>query len=449
MTSALLTDMVVIFGVAIAVLFVSTRLGLPAIVGLLLTGVLAGPHGLMLVKAVHEVEVSAEIGVILLLFTIGIEFSLKQLMQIRRSVLLGGGLQALFTVGATVAMVRLVGIGTGEAVFIGFLVTLSSTAIVLKVLQEAGEVDSPHGHASLATLIFQDIMVVPMVLITPFLAGNVENSAAGLALTLVKAVGTIALVLMGAKWLVPQMLYQVARTRSRELFLLTLFVICLVVVWLTSSMGLSFALGAFLAGLVVSESEYSHQALGNLIPFRDVFTSFFFVSIGMLLDVRFLLEHLVVVLVLVLIVLVVKGLIAGLVTAILGYPLRTAILVGLALNQLGEFSFILSKNGLAEGFLAGDTYQLFLAVAVLTMAAAPLIIHGAPRIADALLRLPIPDALKTRCTVCAVNSHHGERKDHLVIIGFGVNGRNLSRVAKIAGIKHVIIDTNPDTVMTE
>jgi CPA2 family monovalent cation:H+ antiporter-2 len=445
----LLTDMLIIFGLSIIVLFICNRVGLPAIVGLLLTGMLAGPHGFRLVRAVDEVEIFAEIGVILLLFTIGIEFSLKSLLQIKRTVLLGGSLQALFTIAAVSAVANIFGRGMGESIFIGFLITLSSTAIVLKVLQEKADVDSPHGHATLATLIFQDIMVVPMVLVTPLLAGGVQNPADGLLPILIKAAGTMVVVFVSAKFIVPQILYQAARTGIRELFLLTLFVICLMVVWLTSSMGLSLALGAFLAGLIVSESEYSHQALGNLLPFRDVFTSFFFLSIGMLLNIDFLLGHILIVAAITLLVLTGKAVIAGAVTLILGYPLRTAILTGLALNQLGEFSFILSKNGLAHGFLVGDSYQLFLAVAVLTMAAAPIIMDSAPRMADLLVRIPLPDRLKTRCDSCTVSGRFESKKDHLVIIGFGFNGRNLSRAARVAGIDYVIVDTNADTVRME
>ena len=272
----LLNDIIIIFGLSIVVLFISHRFRIPAIVGFLLTGILAGPHGLRLIKAVHEVEILAEIGIVLLLFTIGIEFSLKKLLQIKKSVLVGGSLQVFLALVAAIFLVNQFVQKLGEVVFIGFLVSLSSTAIVLKLLQERAEVDSPHGRTALGILIFQDIIIVPMILFTPLLTGAGGNVSKSLLILTAKGVGIILFVIISARWIVPYVLYQIARTRQRELFLLSIVVICLGIAWLTSSAGLSLALGAFLAGLIISESEYSHQALGSILPFRDVFTSFFF-----------------------------------------------------------------------------------------------------------------------------------------------------------------------------
>ena len=445
----LLSDIVIIFGLSIMVLFVFSRLRIPAIVGFLLTGVLAGPYGLGLIKAIHEVEVLAEIGVVLLLFTIGMEFSLKALLRIKKSILLGGSLQVLLTILVTFVLASLqIGRTFGESLFIGFLVCLSSTAIVLKILQEKAEMDSPHGQTSLAILIFQDLIVIPMMLFTPLLAGMGGEIGQSLLILFAKGAGVIVLVILSAKWIVPQLLYQIARTRSRELFLLTVVVLCFAIAWLTSSVGLSLALGAFLAGLIISESEYSYQALGNILPFRDVFTSFFFVSVGMLLDVGFLVESLPSVLTIVLIILTLKTITAGFTTVLLGFPLRTALLVGLTLAQVGEFSFILARSGVKEGFLAGDIYQLFLAVSVLTMAVTPFISSVAPYVTDSVMRLPIPSRLKSGLYPLE-REKRASKNDHLVIIGFGVNGRNLSRAAAVAGIPHVIVDMNPETVRQE
>ena len=444
----LLYDIVVIFGMAITVIFICHRIQVPVIVGFLLTGVLAGPHGLGLVKAVHEVEILAEIGVVLLLFTIGIEFSLKNLLQIKKAVLMGGSVQVLLTILATFVIVRQVVPLLGESVFIGFLISLSSTAIVLKLLQERAEVDSPHGRASLGILIFQDVIVVPMMLVTPLLSGATGDLKESLVVLVVKGIGIILLVMVGAKWIVPQVLYQIARTRNRELFLLSVVVICLTVAWITSSVGLSFALGAFLAGLIISESEYSHQALGNILPFRDVFTSFFFVSIGMLMDASFLFERPGLIGLIALCVLVLKFFIAGSVTILLGFPVRVAILVGLALSQVGEFSFILSRTGIEHGLLAGNIYQIFLSASVLTMAATPFIIALAPRLTDIILRLPLPKRLVSGIYPLTEIKIDG-KKDHLMIIGFGVNGGNLARAARVAGIPYVIIEMNPETVRNE
>jgi len=431
----LLKDILILFGLAIAVLLICHRLHVSTIVGFLLTGILAGPHGLGMISAVHEVEILAEIGIVLLLFTIGIEFSLGNLLQIRRSVLIGGSFQVLLTIMVTYLISMQLGLEFGQSVFIGFLVSLSSTAIVLKLIQERAEVDSPHGRTTLGILIFQDVIIVPMILVTPLLAGATGNLGQSLLVLLAKGIGIILLVMVSAKWIVPYLLYQIARTRNRELFLLSVVVICLAVAWMTSSAGLSLALGAFLAGLIISESEYSHQALGNILPFRDVFTSFFFVSVGMLLDVGFLFQRPGFIALTALCVLVLKSVIAGSVTILLRVPLRTGILVGLALSQVGEFSFILSRTGIEHGLLTENIYQIFLSVSVLTMAATPFIIALAPRMADLVLRLPMPGRLKSGLYPVLETSVEC-KKDHLMIIGFGVNGRNLARAARVGGIFH-------------
>ncbi|MCH8069070.1 MAG: cation:proton antiporter [Candidatus Marinimicrobia bacterium] len=444
----LLNDILIIFGLAIAVLLICHRLRVPAVVGFLLTGIFVGPYGFELVKAVHEVEILAEIGIVLLLFTIGIEFSLERLLKIRKSILMGGSIQVLLTFLATLFIARWFGQAFGEAVFIGFLVALSSTAIVLKLIQERAEVNSPHGRTTLGILIFQDIIIVPMILVTPLLAGATGNLGESVLVLLAKGIGIILLVMVSTKWIVPQVLYQIARTRNQEVFLLSVVVICFGVAWLTSKAGLSLALGAFLAGLIISESEYSHQALGNILPFRDVFTTFFFVSIGMLLDVGFLFQQPGTILLITLGVLVLKSIIACFATILLGFPLRTSILVGLALSQVGEFSFILSRTGVEHGLLAGNTYQMFLAFSVLSMAATPFIIALAPRAADIILRWPLPKRLISGfypVSEIKVKS----KKDHLIIIGFGVNGRNVARAARLSGIPYVVIEVNPEIVRNE
>jgi CPA2 family monovalent cation:H+ antiporter-2 len=444
----LLKDILILFGLAIAVLLICHRLHVPTIVGFLLTGILAGPHGLGMISAVNEVEILAEIGIVLLLFTIGIEFSLGNLLQIRRSVLIGGFFQVLLTIVVTYLISMQLGLKFEQSVFIGFLVSLSSTAIVLKVIQERAEVDSLHGRTALGILIFQDVIIVPMILVTPLLAGATGNLGESLLVLLAKGIGIILLVMVSAKWIVPYVLYQIARTRNRELFLLSEVVICFAVAWMTSSAGLSLALGAFLAGLIISESEYSHQALGIILPFRDVFTSFFFVSVGMLLDVGFLFHRPGFIALIALCVLVLKSVIAGSVTILLRVPLRAGILVGLALSQVGEFSFILSKTGIEHGLLTENIYQIFLSISVLTMAATPFIIALAPRMADLVLRLPIPGRLKSGLHP-VLETRVECKKDHLMIIGFGVNGRNLARAARLGGILYVIIEMNPKTVRSE
>ena len=349
----ILTDLVIIFGLSLVVLFICQQFRVPVTVGFILTGIIAGPHLLGLVTAIHEVEMLAEIGVILLLFTIGVEFSFANLLQIRQSVLVAGPIQVAATCLTGMFFALQFGRTIGEAIFIGFLVSLSSTAIVLKLLQERAEVDAPHGRISLGILIFQDIIIVPMMLLVPLLSGASENIGASFLILLVKGVLIIALVIASAKWVVPHVLYQIARTGNRELFLLSIVLICTAVAWLTAQAGLSLALGAFLAGLIVSETEYSHQALGNILPFRDVFASFFFISIGMLLDVAFLLKHPVIILLLTLGVLLFKAILAGSAALFLKFPLRTAVLVGLALCLGGGILVHSLESGGESGIIFG------------------------------------------------------------------------------------------------
>jgi CPA2 family monovalent cation:H+ antiporter-2 len=452
MEVTLFKDVLVIFSLAIGVLLVCQRLNLPTVVGFLLTGILAGPYGFGLISAIEEVEILAEIGVMLLLFTIGVEFSLKEFMRMKKSVVLGGSLQVILTFLASFAIATRLGRPFNEAVFIGFFISLSSTAIVLKILQEKAQFDSPHGRVALAVLIFQDIIVVPMILLIPLLAGEGAHLGKSLGFLALKGLGVFVLVAVSARWIVPGLLYQIARSRSRELFLLSVLVMCFGVAWLTYLAGLSLALGAFLAGLIISESEYGYHALGNVVPFRDVFTSLFFVSIGMLLDLGFLINHPDQVALISVAVVISKTFIASIAVLFLGFPLRTAIIVGLTLCQVGEFSFILAKVGVDFGLLVGDSFQLFLAVAVITMGVTPFIMALAPRVAKATLRLALPAKLKTGFSSkseSVIEHQAHELEDHLIIVGYGLNGKNVATAAKTAKIPFVITEMNPETVRKE
>jgi CPA2 family monovalent cation:H+ antiporter-2 len=447
----LLKDVVIIFVLAIVVVYISSRVKLPAVVGMLGTGVLAGPHALGLVNAIAEVDKLAKIGVILLLFTIGIEFSLRKLLRMKSLVLIGG----LIQVGATVfavyaATTRWLGWPAGNAIFMGFLLSLSSTAIVLKLLQERAEIESPQGRISLGILIFQDVIVVLFIILTPFLAGTAGGYTGPPVLRLaITGAALILFVLVGARYVVPAILHQVVRTRSRELFLLTVGGICFAVALAAAE--LSLALGAFLAGLTISESEYSHEALEHITPFRDIFTSFFFVSVGMLLDVTFLVQQPVLVVLITAGTLLLKSGIVAVTGLALGFPLRTALIAGLGLSQVGEFAFILAAVGSTHALLPPSAEQLFLAISVLTMTATPFIMAGAPAMADFLLRAPIPLRLREGFyPVKGINRPAADIfRDHLVIIGYGLNGHNVAKAAKLAGIPYAVIEANPDTVRRE
>ncbi len=448
MVFRVLSDIVIIFAIAVPIIIICQRTRVPSIVGFLLAGMLVGPKGLRLISSIEEVEMFAEFGVVLLLFTIGIELSMKNMMRAKKAVLLGGATQTVLTILLVVGVAVFFDCDLGTAVFYGFLVALSSTVIVMRMLQERGQVGSLHGRTTLAVLVFQDVMIVPMMLITPLLAGHEGVGGLGPFFTLVAGLVIIVAVVVGSQWIVPRLLRQVARTRSRELFLLTIIMVCFATSWLTFSLGLSLALGAFLAGLVISESEYSHHAMGNILPFRDVFASIFFVSIGMLLDLDFLLQNALLVTIIVLAVMGLKALLASLAALVLGLPIKSVVLTGLALCQIGEFSFILSEVGLHHGLLSAETYQLFLSVTVLTMAITPFVIKVAPRVADLMLRLPWSERFRSGLSV-KKKERRTRLKDHLVIIGYGVGGRNVARAARAVGIKYVVVEMNSGTVSKE
>jgi CPA2 family monovalent cation:H+ antiporter-2 len=447
----LLRDIVIIFVLSMVVVYISHQIKLPVIVGLLVTGILAGPNALGLIDAVDEVDKLAKIGVILLLFTIGIEFSLRKLVQIKTLVLVGGALQ----VGATITVVyavatQVLGWPFEQAIFMGFLISLSSTAIVLKLLQERAEMETPYGRIALGILIFQDIIVVLFLILTPFLAGEMGQGTSPSILRLAATgIILIALVLVGARYVVPVLLYRVVRTRSRELFMLTVGGICFAVAFIAAE--LSLALGAFLAGLIISESEYSHDALEHITPFRDIFTSFFFVSVGMLFNVGFLLQNLLVILIVVAGILLLKSIIVALTTLLLGFSMRTSVISGLGLSQVGEFSFILASVGSGYNLLPTETEQMFLAVSVITMIATPFMMAKAPAVADFILRAPMPQRLRTGIyTVKGLKQSDIKAfQDHLVIIGYGINGRNVAKAAKLASIPYVVIEANAETVRRE
>ncbi|MDF2457250.1 MAG: potassium transporter KefB [Cytophagaceae bacterium] len=470
MDLSLIQDIVILFGLSVVVTLLFQKIKLPTLLGYLMTGIISGPYGLSLIKGTEEVDHMAEIGVIFLLFLIGIEFSLKQLISIKRAVFVGGTIQALSTIFITAIGYYFLCGDWNKSIFIGFLFSLSSTAIVLKILSDKGEMHSPHARLILAILIFQDLLVVPMVLLTPLLAGaedvaplvlktplfaGTDDTLLRLMIELaVKLLFVLLLVYTGARYIVPKLLFEVAKTRSQDLFILTTILICFSVALLCHSIGLSLALGAFLAGLIISESEYSHQATGNILPFREIFTSFFFVSIGMLLDLSFLTEHLLWILGLTLLVVLVKTFTASLASIALNYPPRTSFKTGLALFQVGEFAFILSKSGIKYGLLDETTNQYFLSISILSMALTPVLMNYSEKISKYTYKLFIPHQIKRRLhsqNTKKILSHQvvEKLKNHLIIIGYGVNGQNLSKACQFAGIPYIIIELNAETVKEE
>jgi monovalent cation:H+ antiporter-2, CPA2 family len=442
-----LEDLAIIFAVSLVIVLVFHRFKLPALPGFIVAGVLLGPHALGLVSDAHQVESLAEVGVILLLFTIGIEFSLSRLREMGRQVVAGGGAQ----VGLTVALAAALAMAGGGlawpvALLIGFLVALSSTAIVLKGLADQGEIDAPHGRLATGVLVFQDLCVVPMMLVLPFLAGRSSGGAVGLVIALGKAVLVVIGVLVLARSVVPRALALILQTRSRELFLIAVILVGTLTALGTAAAGASLALGAFLAGLVISESDYGHQAMAELLPFRDVFISLFFVTVGMLVEVGFLRDHPVLALSGVAVIMGGKALLAAVGPLLLGYSGRVALLAGLAVAQIGEFSFVLAREGRGAGLLPEDLYQTFLAVAVPTMLLTPFLLQGGPTIVEQLERVIPLDRWLPGLRRQAIAAGDQPLTDHVIIAGYGLNGRNLAAALRAIQAPYLIVELNAQTV---
>lgn len=428
----LLQDLLFLLLVSVPIAYICHRLKVPTIVGFMVVGVIFGPHGMGAVRDVESVNVLADIGVALLLFVIGLEFSLQRLLTMKRLLFLGGGLQVLVTCGGATLFLLSLGRGVPEGVFAGFLLALSSTALVLRGYQQRGEMDAPHGRVGLGILLFQDLCIVPMMILIPVLAGTSGVTGVGVLLALGKALTAVVVIILTARLLVPFILRYIVQLRSSELFILSTALVIFGTSWLTSQLGLSIAIGAFIAGLVLSESDYSHQIVADFLPFRDLFISLFFVSMGMLLSVTQLWAHLPLVLTVVVLLIAAKVVITGAVVRVLGYPSRVAVLTGLGLAQVGEFSFVLAKEGLNLNLLAPADYQVFLGAAILSMAATPLLIAVAPRIAFTGTDSISPDLEEKKAPL----------EGHVIIVGYGLGGRNLSRVLRTVQVPHCAVELN-------
>ena len=428
-----LLELLIVLGSAVGILVLCQRFRIPTVVGLLVTGVLIGPAGLGLVSEVDRVEAFAEIGVMLLLFTIGLEISAERLDQARRAFLVGGPLQAIGTGGAAFLAALAFGQPASRAVFLGFLVTLSSTAVVLKVYNDRRELRAPHGEVALGVLLFQDLLLVPMIVLTPVLGGGGEVGGSFLLLRLAAAAGAVVVAFLAARVVVPFLLHQVVHTRVREVFVLTALFLCLGMALLTERLGLSLALGAFLAGVAASRSDYHHQVMADVGPFRDVFTSLFFVSIGMLVTLPTSLSETGLVVGLAVGIIALKMVVLLAVVRALGFPRRTAVLVSFGLAQIGEFSFVLMGLGTQFGLLPAPLEGAILAAAAITLLLTPLLIHAAPAV--------------TGVSGSAIGqaAEDGPR-DHVIVIGLGHAGLVLARVLDEVAIPYVAVELSPEAV---
>ncbi len=437
---SVIKDIVLILLVSIPVIVVFNRIQLPSIVGFLIAGMILGPFGFEVITNYSEIGAIAEIGIILLLFSIGLEISIKELLSMKKLLLLGGGLQVIITILLSSIIVYALGLPAKQAIFIGMLISLSSTAIVLKLLSDKDELDSPQGKISMGILIFQDFAIVPLFLFVDLLGTSDQMDFLSIVIQLFTAFGVLALIIIVARYITPHLLYRLAKLRMKEIFTIGIFLLLLGTAYLTYSLGLSLALGAFIAGLIISESEYSYQIVADFLPMRDAFNSIFFVSIGLLLNISFVLDNPLYVIVAALGVLILKALIIISVVLFLKYPARIAVLAGLGLAQIGEFSFILAEHGLSLGLISSEFSNIFFSSTIITMILSPFLFRFAPVIARRSEKVESNKGL---------DQLEEKLSNHVIIAGFGVNGRNLAHVLRETGIKYVVIEMNPDTVKKE
>jgi CPA2 family monovalent cation:H+ antiporter-2 len=435
----IIKDIVIILLVSIPIIFLFKKLNIPSIVGFLIAGMIIGPFGFQLISETEKIEVMAEIGVILLLFTIGLEVSFGQLIKMRRFLLLAGGTQVILTILISGLIFYLIGIPVRQSIYLGMLISLSSTAIVLKLLSDRGELEAPHGRISLNILIFQDLAIVPMFLLLPVLSEDTGKSFTEIILQLLYAFGAVGVILIAARFLMPRILFQLAKLRVREAFTVGILLLLLGTAYLTHSLGLSFALGAFIAGIILSESDLSHQVVAEILPLKDAFNSIFFVSVGLLLNIKFVLLNPFLLIIVTLGILLLKSIIIIGIIKILKYPLRVAVMTGLGLAQIGEFSFVLSQAGLNFNLFEPDFYNTFLASSIFTMLITPFLFQIIAPLAHKAGSL---EKVKKKTDV-------EELKHHVIIAGFGLNGRNLARVLKETGIQYIVIELNPEVVKEE
>jgi len=439
-----LKSLIIIFGISAIVVYALGRIKVPSLVGFLIAGVLLGPYGLQLIKDVHAMELLAEIGVILLMFTIGLEFSMKDLMSLRTQVFGAGLIQVVLTVAVVAALsLFLLDQGINAALFDGFLIALSSTAIVIKLLMQKGDISSPEGRASVGILIFQDLCVVPFVLLVPILAGG-GGKLTTVLITMLKSFALLLTIFAAVKWVVPYVLHEVVKTRSRELFIITIIVLCIGTAFITSQLGLSLALGAFLAGIIISESEYASQAIADVMPFKESFIGLFFISVGMLMNTKFFLNNFITISIIVLTIILIKQLIVTCACLLIGTAPRPSMLAGFYLCQIGEFSFVLAVAGRKAGLLEDATYQAFLSASVITLLLTPFIMSFATKFVNFL-------PVNARFLMSRMAKENGEdipeeKSNHVIIVGFGINGRNLAKVLSLSGIPYQILEMNPHTV---
>lgn len=435
---------VLLLGVAVLTVTLFRRLHLPPILGYLIVGILVGPFGIGLVASNEDTRFLAEFGVVFLLFTIGLEFSLPQMVAMKGSVFGLGGSQMAITGTAIALLAWLLGLSPEAALITGAILALSSTAIVIKQLSEQMELNSAHGRLGVSILLFQDLAVIPLLVVIPILGGGSESGLlVPLLLALLKAVLVFVVIMAIGHWLLRPLFHEIARARSAELFTLTVLLVSLTAAWLTHEAGLSLALGAFLAGMMLGETEYRHQIEADIRPFQDVFLGLFFVTVGMRVDLVSLLPILHWVILLSLGLILFKALVILLLVRLTGRDTASALRSGLLLAQGGEFGFVLLDLSLGHQLLPAAPSQLLFAAIIISMACAPFLIRYNQRLSDLFCHLRGNGA---GGGIEEIKAESRDLKRHVILCGYGRIGQNIGRLLSQEGFPYVALDLDPGVV---
>jgi CPA2 family monovalent cation:H+ antiporter-2 len=430
----------IILGTSTVIVYVLHKMKMPSVIGFLISGLVIGPFGIGLVRNIELVELFAQIGIILLLFVLGIELSPTKLFEMRRFLSFAGWLQVFLTIVLSTIFASIF-LNLGQALLTGMLISLSSTAIVLKHLSDKGEVDTPHGRITIGILIFQDLFAILMVGLLPSLSSGKIQFNLLLEKIFISLV-VISLAIWSSRKFIPWLLFQIVKSRIRDLFIVSVLFLCFSVALLISEIGFSLALGAFIAGLLISESEYAHQVTADVIPFRESFMAIFFISIGMLFDTKFFIDNFVLIILTSIAVIFLKVIASFLSIRLAGGNTRISLISALALAQISEFSFLLLSIAQQYNIVNQTFFNFFISTSIITMLFSPIILLNTHKIAE---KIPIkfPQTAKTK-----TNEFEKTTKLdlHVVIVGFGINGRNVAKILKDLNIPYVILELNPITV---
>lgn len=439
------TELLIVLVAATAIALVFERLRLQAVLGFLLAGAVIGPHGLGLLSDLDRIHGLAEIGMIFLMLTIGLEFSFERLQGLKRLAILGGSAQILLSILVSAGFARLMGWSLYQGFVLGSVIALSSTAVVFRNLLDRAELDTQHGRIAVAILVFQDLAVGPLLIFITSFGGPADSMLQAVLLSLGKAAVLLGALLAVSRFFLPRLMRWIALSKSREIFLLSTVLLCFGASWLSAELGLSAALGAFFAGLMLANTDYHHQIAGEITPFRHIFVSIFFISIGLLFDVPFVVSNALTVFPLVGLVLFVNWIVITLVVLAFGYSPRVAVVTGIILSQIGEFSFLLLETAKNGGMIAWDFYQNILSAAVITIFLTPFLFNFVPILMRLTAKIPL-FGLAPEEAGRADRKNSRLLRNHIVLCGYGTAGQDLAAALLLENIPFVVVEMNPQNI---